>query len=130
MLVEFCLTCMLVSPYAGKIFQFYVVHIPIKCIESMEFYSCASSPVKTPGRIFWKSVSPKTKRVEETIICFIKIQSENIKVTWNINVFKLFCFYMICILFKCDGFTVLWIISIRVWYYVYCLSLATMIIWH
>ena len=56
----------------------------------------------------------KTKRVEETIICFIQIQSENIKMTWNINSFKLFYFLcMICSFFKCDGSTVLWIISIK-----------------
>ena len=59
-------------------------------------------------------VSPKTKRVEETIICFIQIQSENIKMTWNINLFKLFYFLcLICSFFKCDGSTVLWIISIK-----------------
>ena len=56
------------------------------------------------GRIFWKSVCPKTKKVEKTMICFIKIQSENIKMTWNI---RLFIFYMIYNFYKCDGFTVL-----------------------
>ena len=44
------------------------------------------------------------KGVEETMICFIKIQSENMKMTWNI---RLFIFGMICNFFKCDGFTVL-----------------------
>ena len=38
------------------------------------------------------------------MICFIKIQSENIKMTWNINL-VIFC--MICNCFKCDGFTIL-----------------------
>ena len=103
-----------VSPCVGEIFQFYGSHIPRRCIESMDFYSRFSSPSKIPCRTFWKSVSPKTKRVEETIICFIKIHSENIKMTWNINLFKLFYFLcMICSFFKCDGFTVLWIISIK-----------------
>ena len=54
-----------------------------------------------------------------------KIQSENIKMIWNINLFK---FSMICNIFKCDGFTVL-LIQI-VWYYVYCLSFASMVIWY
>ena len=47
-----------VPPCVGKIFQFYV---PIlrKCIESMDFYSWPSSPIKTPGRIFWKAASPR-----------------------------------------------------------------------
>ena len=48
---------------------------------------------------FWKSVSPITKGVEETKICFIKI--------------NLFIFWMIFNFFKCDGLTVLWIISIK-----------------
>ena len=91
----------------GKI---YGVHIPRKCIESMHFYSCPSPPLKTPGRVFWKSISPKTKGVEETMICFIKIQSENMKMTWNIS---LFIFCMICKFSKCDDFTVLRTISIN-----------------
>ena len=67
----------------GKIFSIYGVHIPRKWIEPMYFYSCPSPPTKTPGGIFWKSVSPKTKGMEETMIFFIKIQLENMKMTWN-----------------------------------------------
>ena len=47
----------------GEIFSIYDIHIPGKCIESMQFYSCLSALVKTTGRIFWKSVSlPQDKR--------------------------------------------------------------------
>ena len=53
---------------------------------------------------------PKTKWVEETMICLIKIQSGNVKMTWNIS---LFMFCMICNFSKFDDFTVLWIISIK-----------------
>ena len=102
MLVESFLTC--IFHHVWKMFLTYGVHIPRKCIESMHFYSCLSPPLKTWGRIFWKSVSPKTKGVEETMICFIKIQSENMKMTWNIS---LFIFCMIFNFSKCDGFTVL-----------------------
>ena len=56
MLVEFSLT-MYVPPCVWKFFPFFGVHIR-KCIESMHFYSCLSSPLKTPGTVFWKSVSP------------------------------------------------------------------------
>ena len=49
-------------------------------------------------------VSPKTEVVEETMICFIKIQSGNMKMTWNIS---LFIFCVICKFCKCDGLTVL-----------------------
>ena len=54
----------------------------------MLFRSYHSPLLKTRGRIFWKSVSPKTeKEWEEAMICSIKIQSENIKMTWNISLF-------------------------------------------
>ena len=42
----------------------------------MHFYSWLSPPLKTPGSIFWKSVSPKTEGVEKAMIGSIKIQSE------------------------------------------------------
>ena len=44
------------------------------------------------------------KRMDWTMISFIKIQSENMKMTWNI---RLFISYMICNFSKCDDFTVL-----------------------
>ena len=75
-----------------------------KCIEYMHFYSCPSFTLKTPGTTFRKSISPKTKGKEKNMICFIKIQSENIKMTWNV---KLFIFCMIYNFSKCDSFTVL-----------------------
>ena len=45
------------------------------------------------------------KVVEETMICFIKIQSENMKMAWNT---RLFIICMICSFFKCDDFTVIY----------------------
>ena len=94
----------------GKFFQFMVFTLVFKCIESIHFYSYPSPPLKTPGRIFRKSVSPKTKGVRETMIYFINIQSENMKMTWNIS---LFTFCMIYNFSKWDGFTVSWTISIK-----------------
>ena len=70
-----------------KMFSIFGVHIPRK-----------------------KSVSLKTKWMEETMIFFIKIQPENMKMTWNIS---LFIFCMIFNLSKCNGVTVLWITSIK-----------------
>ena len=58
-----------------------------------------------PGSILSQTCFPQQQKgVEETMICFIKIQSENMKMTWNIT---LFIFCMICNFFKCDGFPVL-----------------------
>ena len=47
--------------------------------------------------------------VEEIMICYIKIQSENMRMTWNI---RFLIFSLICNFFIFDGFTVLQIISI------------------
>ena len=88
----------------GKNFSIYGVHIPRKCIESMHiFFSHASVPHSKLLLNFLENGSPKSKWVEETMICFIKIQSENL-MTWNISLFR-FC--MICNFSKCDGFTVM-----------------------
>ena len=54
---------------------------------------------------FFENLFPPTaEKSGGTMIYFIIIQSENMKITWNIN---LFIFCMICHVFKCDGFTVL-----------------------
>ena len=55
----------------------------------MCFYSCPSPPLKTPAVQveFFENLSPKTEGVEEAMICSIKIQSENMKMTWNISLF-------------------------------------------
>ena len=95
------------STMRGKKFSIYGVCVTRKCIKSIFFYLCPRPPLK---RIFWKSLSPNTKAVEKTMISFIKIQSENMKMTWNIS---LFVFCIIWNFSECDGFTVMWIISIK-----------------
>ena len=42
-------------------------------------------PTQNSKQKFLKICFPKTKWVEKTMIYFIKIQSENIKMTWNIS---------------------------------------------
>ena len=121
MFVKFCFK-LLYSNRCGKNFQIYGVHIPRKCIDLMHFYSSPSPPhlklaskflsshpinrrkLHIPsGCILSKIWFPERKGWRK-LICFIKIQSENIKMTCNI---KFLTFYMICYFFKCDGFTVL-----------------------
>ena len=90
----------------GKNLSIYGVRIPRKCIEieSMDFYSRPSSTIKTPGRIFWKSISTNTKWVEKTMIWFIKNSIKKYQDDlehWFIYI--IFC--MICKFFKCDGFS-------------------------
>ena len=58
-----------------------------------------------PRQHFFKNLFPQQqKQMEETMICFIKIQSENMKMTSDI---RLFIFCIMCYFFKCDSFTVL-----------------------
>ena len=114
MLVEFSLK-LLCSTIYGKNFQIYGVHIPRKLIDLRHFDSC-SSPLKTrpqvlsshprqkeithsPRRILSNICFPQQQKgVEKTMICFIKMQSENMKMTWNI---RLFMFCMICKFSQC-----------------------------
>ena len=107
MLVEFPLICIFHISH----FSIHGAQITRKFIESVHIYWCPISPLKSSFRISWKSVSHNTKGVEETMNCFIKIQSENMKMSWD---FSFFILCMICNFSKfCDGFTVLWIIYIR-----------------
>ena len=108
MLVQVSLTYIFQN-VGEKIFNLWCSH-SLKMHWIYHFYSFPSPPLKTPSRIFWKPVSPKMEGVEEAKICPIKIQSESMKLTWNIS---LFSFCMICNFSKCDGFTVFWIISIK-----------------
>ena len=94
-----------------------------KMRQSRHFYSCTYSSLKTLPQViiitskaelnysfpkaafFRKSVSLNSRKEwGKPMIFFIRIQSENMKMTWNI---RLFVFCMICNFFKCDGFTVL-----------------------
>ena len=99
----------------GKNFQIYGVHIHITHIPPYSKLALKNTLGRKKllillGSIFSKICFPhQQKEVEETIISFIKIQSENMKMTWDI---RLFIFCMVCNFFKCDGFTVLQIISI------------------
>ena len=56
---------------------------------------------------FLKICFPRDERCRKLWFPIIKIQSENIKMTWDINLFKLFYFCIIFTFFKCGGFTVL-----------------------
>ena len=68
MLVEFS---DLYIPSCGEIFSIYDIHIPRKCIESMQFYSCLSALAKIQVEFFENMFpSPKTKAVEETMLLY------------------------------------------------------------
>ena len=92
-------------------FQIYRVHIPRKCIKPRHFYSCrpllplSLSFTNSHRHFFLKICFPQhQKGVQETMIGFIRIQSEEMKMIWNTRLFML---WMICNFFKWDGFTVL-----------------------
>ena len=85
MLVEFFLTCIFQHVWEN-IFNLWCSH-SLKIIESMLFYSCPIPSLKTTGRIFENLFPPRQKGWEEAMICSIKIQSENMKMLWNISLF-------------------------------------------
>ena len=77
-----------IPPCVGEKFQFMVFTL------ENEFNLC----IFTHARVlhsklqvqFFENLFPpraKNKGVEETLICFIKAQSENMKMTWNISLF-------------------------------------------
>ena len=105
MLVHFSLTCAYIPLCVGKNFQFMVFTLENEsnlCIFTHALVLHAKLQVQ-----FFESLFPqraKNKGVEETMICSFKIQSENMKMTWNIRSFICCMIYNFS---KCDGFTVL-----------------------
>ena len=99
-------------------FQIYGAQFLRKWIESRDLLPMLLSPTyhtpqaeenySFPGSIFSKiCFSLQQKGVEETMICFFKIETKIMKIIWNI---RLFVIFLICIFFKCDDLTVLQII--------------------
>ena len=119
MLLEFSLK-LYIPPCMGKIFKFmeftFLENALIRGIFTHAPPHSKSPPtchhalsrrklLIPPGCILSNICFPQwQKGVEEVMICFLKIQSENIKMTWNI---RFFMFCMICIFFNCDNFTIL-----------------------
>ena len=102
MLVEFSDLC--IPPCVGKIFQFMVLALE-NALNLCIFTHCSVPHSKLQIQFLENLFSPRTKNkvVEETKICVIKNQLENIKMTWNIS---LFIFCMIYNFSKCGGLTV------------------------
>ena len=95
----------------GKLFQFYGIHIPKKCIESRNFYSCPNSPIKTPGRNFENLFAPRRKgwkkpwftllkynqkisRWPGTLIYFTRYTFAWFVIFWNVMALKLCELYL------------------------------------
>ena len=69
----------------GKNFSIYGVHIPQKCIECIIFTHAPVLHLKLQVEVFENLFPLKTEWVEEAMTFSIKIQSENMKMTWNIS---------------------------------------------
>ena len=71
----------------GKNFSIYDVHIPRKSL-NLCFFSYSPVPhSKLLVDFFENLFTPRQKWWEEAMIYSIKIQSENMKMTWNISLF-------------------------------------------
>ena len=65
----------------GKKFSIYGVHIPRKSL-NLSFFTHGPVPHSKLLVVFFENLfHPKTEGVEEAMICCVKIQSENTKMT-------------------------------------------------
>ena len=102
MLVQFSVTC--IFQHVWENFQFMMFTLENEL--NLCIFTHAPVPHSKLLVQFFENLFPpraKNKRVEETMICFIKIQSENMKI-WNISSFICCMIYNFS---KCDGFIVL-----------------------
>ena len=84
-----------------SIYDFHILR------KSLNLYFFTHAPVphsKLPVEFFENLFPPRQKGLEEDMICSIKIQSENMKMTSNISLFP---FGRIWHFSKCDDFTIL-----------------------
>ena len=72
----------------GKKLSIYGVHIPIKSLDLCFFTHTLVPNSKLVVEFFENLFPPRQKGWEEAMICSIKIQSENMKTTWNISLFQ------------------------------------------
>ena len=84
-----------------KVFSLWCSHSP-KMNWMYHFYSCPSPLLKTPGRIFWKSVFPQTRWRK----LWFALSKFNQKI-WRWLVYFHLVYFHDCNFSKCDGFTVL-----------------------
>ena len=95
----------------GKKLSIYGVHIPIKSLDLCFFTHTLVPNSKLVVEFFENLFPPRQKGWEEAMICSIKIQSENMKMTWNISLFP---YGMIAIFLNVMALaTILKIISIK-----------------
>ena len=126
MLAEFSLKLVYFT-MVGKIFQIYGFHISRKCIESVHFYSCLPPHLKhypkflsshprqreinnSPGQHFFENMFPPAS--ERGGGNYNLLYQNSVRKCED-NLDNLFIFCVICNFSKCNGFTVLSIISFR-----------------
>ena len=92
-----------IPPCEGKICEFMVFTFLENALNLGIFTHGSVPHSKLQAKIFENLFPPTAERGGENYDCFIKIQSGNMKMTWNI---KLVIFCMIFNFSKFDGFTV------------------------
>ena len=85
MLVEFSLTCIFQHVWE-KFFNLWC-HIPRNSLNLCFFTHAPVPHSKLLVEFFENLFPPRQKGLEEAMICFVKIQSENMKMTSNITLF-------------------------------------------
>ena len=72
----------------GKKFSIYGAHILRKSLNLCIFTHAPVAHSKLLVEFFENLFPSRRKGLEEAMICCVKIQSENMKMTWNINLFS------------------------------------------
>ena len=90
----------------GENLSIYGVHIPGKSL-NLCFFTHASKLLVE----FFESLFPPRQELKKTMICSVKIQSENIKMTWNISLFPfgmIAIFLNVMTLQLCKQYQIVW----------------------
>ena len=90
----------------GKDFSIYGVHIPRKSLNLCFYTHAPVAHSKLLGEFFENLFPPRQKGWEEAMICYIKIQLENMKMAWNISLFPfglIAVFLNVMAVILCDG---------------------------
>ena len=109
MLVEFSLTC--IFQHVWEIFSICGVYIPRKSLNLCFFTHALVSHSKLLVEFFENLFPQRQKRSEEAMICSIKIQSENMKMAWNISLFPfgmIAIFLNVMTLQLCKQYQIVW----------------------
>ena len=100
-----------ISTCVGKMFQFMVFIFQENALNLCIFTNIPVPHSKLQVEFFENLFPPRQKGLEEAMICSVKIQSENMKMTWNISLFPfgmIAIFLNVMTLQLCKQYQIVW----------------------